>query len=755
MTQIVGAAGGDRIRVAPGHHLYPGADGVWRWSAPGDRFLRLNAPDVLLRRLQLVLDGRLALEEAMLDAHGDMTFAELVEGFQQRGLLVRPTGTEGVAGRRVHVEGDNPVARLTADLLAGHVKVSRGPVDGEGLCGVDLLVSCAGWLPDARWRRVDRWCGEHQVAWHRSHAEALTFSVGPCWVPGRTATYAETRARRLAAAGLPDELLAHWVHLDGGRDLAEVPWPSPGGVALIAGSLVGDVLAHLAGDPLPSGGHQLQIDPADGSIRRHPVLPLPRPAGRQAERAAAGEHGGGADTPDRSGRSTGLDGLVDPRLGLIRRVVRQPTALASCVGYAAHVSATDRFASWVADRVTGGAALDDEGRARAAAIGEAVERYCGNAVPDGLATASFTDLARAGRRAVDPEDVALHAASQYRRHGFPFVPLTRDLEVAWARGRDLMTGEEVLVPASLVYLNYFRGDRAAQPRTNLQAFAGIAAGRSAPHARRSALEEAIERDAATIWWLSGVSATRLDLTGTPAFARVLAEASACDWEVSCVRIPTGLDVPVVGALVEDHRRGIVAFGTACRAAAEDAAAKALSEAIATHAAAMELADPASAFWQAVGAGRAVQHPHRPYRPDRAYRDGFRRDWRDLHDLDQNLQLFLDPRMQGTALGRLRGSGEPTALASVPAVPPDRAVATYLQRLGAAGLRAVALDLTTTDVAAAGLHVARVVVPGLYSNAPAAFPLLGGRRLYEEPAAQGWVPRPLTETDLDLRPLPAA
>jgi ribosomal protein S12 methylthiotransferase accessory factor len=66
---------------------------------------------------------------------------------------------------------------------------------------------------------------------------------------------------------------------------------------------------------------------------------------------------------------------------------------------------------------------------------------------------------------------------------------------------------------------------------------------------------------------------------------------------------------------------------------------------------------------------------------------------------------------------------------------------------------VTVDLTTPDVRAAGLRVVRVLVPGLYCNAPAACPFLGGERLYREPVARQWVPGPLTEGQLVRDPLP--
>jgi ribosomal protein S12 methylthiotransferase accessory factor len=81
------------------------------------------------------------------------------------------------------------------------------------------------------------------------------------------------------------------------------------------------------------------------------------------------------------------------------------------------------------------------------------------------------------------------------------------------------------------------------------------------------------------------------------------------------------------------------------------------------------------------------------------------------------------------------------------------LASYVEHIESAGLKVYAVDLTTTDIAMAGLRVARVLVPGLYCNAPAAFPLLGGYRLYTEPVLHGWTDSPVTEDTLVRHPLP--
>ncbi|MEJ8646145.1 YcaO-like family protein [Streptomyces sp. MS1.HAVA.3] len=91
----------------------------------------------------------------------------------------------------------------------------------------------------------------------------------------------------------------------------------------------------------------------------------------------------------------------------------------TCISYTARLSGRPEFARWAVDAATAGAALGDHERARIAALGEAVERFCGNVVPDTLPIASHAELARAGRAAVDPREFALYSRAQYARRGFP------------------------------------------------------------------------------------------------------------------------------------------------------------------------------------------------------------------------------------------------------------------------------------------------------------------------------------------------
>lgn len=272
-------------RIAPGHHLYPGPDGTWRHSSPDGRLTRIRGPHPLMAAVR---------ESAYKSGHTEVTddVRALLDALRERGVLIaedrhpagRPDDSPEFSLGRVHVEGDSPVAAAVADLLGPETHVTTGRVDEDAVRAADAVVSCAGWLPDAHWRRVDAWCAQHATPWHRCHAEGLRWVTGPLFVPGVTVGYADTRGRILAADDLPDELAVQWAYLDQGHTsgaegaLPPVPWPSAAGAAVLAGLLVEDLRRALASGTPTARDTQLVVDLATASITRHRVLPLPTTA---------------------------------------------------------------------------------------------------------------------------------------------------------------------------------------------------------------------------------------------------------------------------------------------------------------------------------------------------------------------------------------------------------------------------------------------------------------------------------------------
>ncbi|MCK9921752.1 hypothetical protein MXD61_07590 [Frankia sp. AgPm24] len=283
--------------LAPGHHLYRGADGSWRYSAPGDVFVRIGGDDRLLTLVQGVEAG---LSGVVVPAADRTAVSHVSAALTARGVLRAPDRVAAAQVPpvwKVWIEGDGPATERLVDLLvelldsvdgapgrdanAVRVQCTVGALDEAVVAGSQVVVSCAQWLPDDRWRTLDRWCADHGTPWHGCYAEGDGFVVGPLSIPGRTASYRDTRGRRLAAAALPDELRAHWAYLDSDAPRPAARFPRTA-VAVLAGLLAADLLALAAGTIVPSEGHQLVVNPRAASINRHPVLPLPDLAGDPA-----------------------------------------------------------------------------------------------------------------------------------------------------------------------------------------------------------------------------------------------------------------------------------------------------------------------------------------------------------------------------------------------------------------------------------------------------------------------------------------
>lgn len=456
----------------------------------------------------------------------------------------------------------------------------------------------------------------------------------------------------------------------------------------------------------------------------------------------------------RSAPGLQLATLVDHRTGLVTEVERYenpPEWPSRFTMVSAHVADAGWDRPWWPDRVSTGTSFAGLHEATLSAVGEAVERYCGNHVPVGLRRAAYGELVAEGQLALDPAEVLLYAPEQLADPSFPFVAYSPDTVVQWAAARRLDDGATQLVPASLVWVNWFHGHRAGEPRTNFVVYAGLAAGRDRADAERSALEEVIERDAIEVWWRAGAPATGIDLSGRP---DVIAALQAPAPEVlthTALWVDNVWGVPVVAVLTHDREHGLLTLGTAARPDPATAVLKAAGEAISLRSYAKGLLDPDGGPWKAVELGLIDGSQLVPWRADRRYLDSYRNDFGDVTDLACQTQLYLDPRAQRW-WDHLRDPARTVALTDLPVLTgPSRD--TYLRRLTARGVRPVSLDLTTTDVRAAGGAVVRVLAPGTYTNAPAAYTCWAGDRYRTEPVELGWAGTPLRDDQLNRRPLP--
>jgi ribosomal protein S12 methylthiotransferase accessory factor len=348
-------------------------------------------------------------------------------------------------------------------------------------------------------------------------------------------------------------------------------------------------------------------------------------------------------------------------------------------------------------------------------------------------------------QALDPRDVVLYSERQYSTPRFACVRFDADLPVLWTAADDLDSGERVLVPGSMVWVNWWDGPRLKEPRTNYVALPGVAAGAGLAAAQESAACELIERDTVELWWHAGVPAPAVD----PAHPAIVDALAGADPELSftVLALPNRFGLPVIVAIVDDPAGDFACLGSACRPDAAAAIRKALIEAIHLRRMFHGLLDPDGVHWTAVRRGDVHHGLTRPFRADRRYLDDFRPDFSDVTDLLQQALAHLDPRMRPRRRSLLAARTHSDVV-----TPPDAAMSA-IEALRADGRRLLSVDLTTPDVASVGLAAVRLIVPGLIPNTPAGFPHFGTDRFRREPAEFGWLPAELTEHELERTPMP--
>jgi ribosomal protein S12 methylthiotransferase accessory factor len=376
----------------------------------------------------------------------------------------------------------------------------------------------------------------------------------------------------------------------------------------------------------------------------------------------------------------------------------------------------------------GGGVAPAADRARAAAIGEALERYSGAFVP--AEALRWTTAAALGAKAVAPERFALFHPRQHDLPGFPFVPFTADLRIHWVEGRRLPGGEPAWLPAQLVYL------RSPDPPTSAIGFPtsnGLACGATRDEAVLAGLLELVERDAVMLAWNNRLSLPRLDWADDPelvALDRRFFARSGLSYSVLDGSVFLGIPVGIAVVHGPPGERTALAVGAGCGRTVAAAWLKALSEAFGV---------------------RRWLRAHTLIDPERTIDDPFEIGSFDDHMLyyashaHARLAAFLDESPQTTAT---------RAVVPLKAAAPRRLVEEVVERLAQHDVSVYAVDVTAPDVRSLGLHVARVVCPELCAlDVSHGARYLGGRRLYHAVNEAGLAARPLEPAELNPLPHP--
>ncbi len=254
--------------------------------------------------------------------------------------------------------------------------------------------------------------------------------------------------------------------------------------------------------------------------------------------------------------------LIDPLVGpliatrLLPAEKQEPREL---VGAATITGSLGHFTYWCPDANGSGCNFESE-RATLASIGEAVERYCGNVVPDMLLWSSERDLAQVGRRFLSQRCFHYWSSLQTTSPLWPLAEVSEETSIPWVEGVSLVSqGERVLLPAEVVYLKMTQmtGGKARYP-VNL---AGIAAHRSCDAAREAALLEIIERDATMVFWHGGRPVMNLiDLP--PVLSAKLSDGGDPQIRQWYLLLETEFPVAVTAVCLHDQEHNVLVVGFA-------------------------------------------------------------------------------------------------------------------------------------------------------------------------------------------------
>ncbi|MFC5748803.1 YcaO-like family protein [Actinomadura rugatobispora] len=677
---------------------------------------------------------------AALCESGVLSMSPPVRDEQDRVRFATPEMNGGMAPLpELVVVGEGECAAMVsaADSLVrsagfGSVRSLAAPAEIATVESDDtVLLALSDHLDRAFLRDVDRRCRQRSLRWSHFHFERERGWFGPHVDPENGPDAEDLLARRAAAAADPHVLAA----LDGPPLIGDRYLPPVGELFWMLGAVLTDLGRWVAGLPARGAWHEVELDPVELAVSAHPVLPLP---GSSPAASIAALPGAPSDL------------LVDERTGIIRRVVdveHHPSIPRTLTTVHARTSDVSRVTPWRNDPVAGGSTFGDRAAAEHAAVGEAVERYCGNVVRHDLVTqASFAELRERGESAVDPRKLVLFSQRMYESPGFPFVPFTADRKVHWVRGRSLTHDVPAWLPASMVYANWHSLSVSEGPFINPVFYSGIAAGSSLDSALDAALYEVVERHVTMVWWLNAhpVPSVRPTPELEALWSDGTGESPMRHW---LIQLPNEFSVPVLAGCVEHAADGLLTIGFAARQDAAEAGRKAWAEALTLHDIARDLARPLGAYRAAAEHGMIDASSLKPARADRRYLDDYRGDFRDVTDLMCQVQVHLDPRAHDLIRPWIDMPAE-TDLA--PPGPSDLRGA-----VEARGYEVFYADITTADVAAAGLRVVRVLVPGLVPNSPAAFPYLGNGVVQRAAVELGWRSDPLSEDELNLVPMPHA
>ena len=349
----------------------------------------------------------------------------------------------------------------------------------------------------------------------------------------------------------------------------------------------------------------------------------------------------------------------------------------------------------------------DGKRAAMKSIGESIERYC--AVPPPASELLYGNYRTLKLKvaAQNPEKLTFFSSLQFQSPRMPFARLTSDCDLHWVQGISLVTGEEVYVPAFLVFVPWplSTADYRPEKRYAHSISTGLACGPTFETAIYRGLLEVIERDAFMLSWRHQRQMPSLDrnIATQPLSKSLLRVMDKLPVSMS-IKNAT-IDIPVNVVLVSlTSRTGNFpqfAMGAGADFDQEFAFTLAMEEALLCYCGLSRVEYP-----EAINVEDELANGINPLA---------------LHGLAHATQSVLRSSR--------RCLEDATASSTEQGFENPRTTGELVRRLAAQGYEAIGVDLTSPDVDAAGFKVTRVLVPGLQPlDIDQRWPYLGPQRI---------------------------
>jgi putative methanogenesis marker protein 1 len=202
--------------------------------------------------------------------------------------------------------------------------------------------------------------------------------------------------------------------------------------------------------------------------------------------------------------------------------------------------------------------------ARVSAMMEGLERFSAEVDGRELKVARYSDLLGEGSPVINPEDLILPSRAD------------PDMPVPWTTGFDLVSREEVLIPASAVF-HPLPNEYAQLFRTSTN---GLASGNTREEAVFHALMEVIERDAWSLVEVRRDTGPRVVGIGDCLAGDLLSRFVSAEVEVTVKDITSDIGIPTIAAVSDDTRLrdpALLTIGMGTHTSARIAVLRALTE----------------------------------------------------------------------------------------------------------------------------------------------------------------------------------